>query len=55
MTFRDLLIEAIERAEGLAGHHEALCLIDRHTHERISYTLDECKSLIQDLDSPASI
>lgn len=57
MTFRDLLIEAIQRAESLHlhGYDEALCLIDqpegRDRPDRSSYTLAECHSLLRDLDS----
>lgn len=49
MTFLELLIEAVERAEGLHGHHEALCLIDPDSGEHSSYTLAECQNLIRDL------
>lgn len=56
MTFAALLTEAIERAESVAlhGHHEALCLIQPTTGKRISYTLDECRSLMLDLDAPTT-
>lgn len=55
MHMRDLLVEAIERAESVGQcetHGHALCLVDMTTHKPINYTLTECRKMLNDIDNP---